>query len=637
MRFSGMRFTAGLCTALVLSTMTSAVQAQDYSQYSDAALERELAAKADVQMYEMAPMRDGVRLATNVYRPKGATGPLPTILIKTPYNELAYKPRAARDALNAIKHGYALVLQNERGRFHSEGEWEILGKPQTDGYDTLTWIAKQPWSNGKVGTLGCSSSAEWQLALAAQNHPAHAAMIPMASGAGIGKVGEFQEQGNWYTGGVPRTLFFVWLYGVDNPLRPQLPKNLDAKTIARLAKYDDLAPKKPDVNWPTQIRKLPVANLLQDLGEPKGTFEELIARDGPADPAWRKGGLYHDDKGWGVPALWFNSWYDVSIGPNLALFNHARAANSDKEASANQYAVVTPNNHCAFNAQTLQAPYKSGDRPMGTVGFDTDKEVYAFFDRWLKGDKAAFPATTPPVRYYAMGENAWKQSAQWPPEGAKPMRLYFRSGGKANSVAGDGRLLAAAPAAGEQPDRYVYDPANPVQTIGGGDCCNGGLVTAGAFDQRVIEARDDVLVYTSDPLTAPVEVSGFVRAVLKVSSDAKDTDFAVKLVDVAPDGTAYILGDTILRARYRDGFETPKMLTAGEVATLKPTPITTSNTFLPGHRIRVEVTSSNFPKFTRNLNTGGDNEKDTAFVTARNALHHAAGQESYIELPVVAK
>lgn len=635
-----MRFSAGLCTALstvlAFSTMASTVQAQDYAQYSDAALERELAAKADVTMYEMVPMRDGVRLATNIYRPKGVTGPLPTILIKTPYNELAYKPRAARDALNAIQHGYALVLQNERGRFHSEGEWEILGNPQTDGYDTLSWIAKQGWSNGKVGTLGCSSSAEWQLALAGQNHPAHAAMIPMASGAGIGKVGEFEEQGNWYTGGVPRTLFFVWLYGVDNPLNPQLPKGLDSKTVARLAKYNDLAPKKPDVNWPSQIRKLPVANLLQDLGEPKGTFEALIARDGPADPAWRKGGLYHDDKGWGVPALWFNSWYDVSIGPNMALFNHARKVNSDKEASANQFAVVTPSNHCGFSAAVLQSPYKSGDRPMGNVDFDADKEVYAFFDRWVKGDKAAFSAATPPVRYYAMGENSWKQSAQWPPEGAKPMRLYFRSGGKANSVAGDGRLLAAAPAAGEQPDRYAYDPANPVQTIGGGDCCNGGLVTAGAFDQRVIEARDDVLVYTSEPLTSPLEVSGFVRAVLKVSSDAKDTDFAVKLVDVAPDGTAYILGDTIMRARYRDGFDKPKMLTAGEVATVKPTPITTSNTFLPGHRIRVEVTSSNFPKFTRNLNTGGDNEKDTAFITANNALHHASGEESYIELPVVA-
>jgi putative CocE/NonD family hydrolase len=630
-----MRFSARLFAALFLTVLSSPSWAQDYSQYSDAAIEAELAAKADVQMLAMAPMRDGVRLATNVYRPKNATGPLPTILVKTPYNELSYKVGSSRAALDAIKHGYVLVLQNERGRFYSEGDWEILGQPQTDGYDTLTWIAKQPWSNGKVGTRGCSSSAEWQLALAAQNHPAHAAMIPMSAGAGIGKVGEFQEQGNWYTGGVPRSLFFVWLYGVDNPLRPQPPKGLDETLIARIAKYNDLSPNKPAVTWPTQIRHLPVNDILKDLGEPAGTFEQLIARDGPADPAWRKGGLYHDTMGWGVPALWFNAWYDVSIGPNMALFNHARTVNTDKEASANQYVVVTPSNHCGFSAKTLKGPYKSGDRPMGNIDFDADSEVYAFFDRWLKGDTKAFPATTPPVRYYTMGANSWKQSAQWPPADASPMRLYLRSGGQANSLNGDGRLTAAPPSRGEQPDHYAYDPANPVQTIGGGDCCNGGLVTAGAFDQRTIEARDDVLVYTSDPLTDPLEVTGFVRAVLKVSSDARDTDFAVKLVDVAPDGTAFILGDTILRARYRDGYDKPKMMTKGAVHELRPTPITTSNTFLPGHRIRVEITSSNFPKFTRNLNTGGDNEKDTAFVVAHNAVHHAPDQASYIELPVV--
>ena len=630
-----MRFTTKLCVALLAMAISSPSWAQDYSQYSDAAIEHELAEKADVEMFAMVPMRDGVRLATNVYRPKNASGPLPTIFIKTPYNELAYNVRSSRSALDAIQHGYALVMQNERGRFYSEGDWEILGNPQTDGYDTLSWIAKQPWSNGKVGTRGCSSSAEWQLALAAQIHPAHAAMVPMSARAGIGKVGEFEEQGNWYTGGVPRSLFFVWLYGVDNPLRPQPPKGLDQKMIARIAKYNDLAPKKPSVDWPSQIRHLPVDQMLKDLGEPAGTFEQLIDRDGPADPAWRKGGLYHDTMGWGVPALWFNAWYDVSIGPNMALFNHARSVGTDKEASANQYAVVTPSNHCGFSAKVLQGPYKSGDRPLGNIDFDADKEVYAFFDRWLKGDTAAFPANTPPVRYYSMGANTWKQSAQWPPEDASPMRLYLRSGGRANSLSGDGKLSAAAPSAGEQPDRYVYDPANPVQTIGGGDCCNGGLVTAGAFDQRTIEARDDVLVYTSDPLTAPLEVSGFVRAVLKVSSDAKDTDFAVKLVDVAPDGAAYILGDTIMRARYRDGYEKPKMMTPGAVSVIKPTPITTSNTFLPGHRIRVEITSSNFPKFTRNLNTGGDNEKDAAYVMARNAIHHATGEESYIELPVV--
>lgn len=215
------------------------------------------------------------------------------------------------------------------------------------------------------------------------------------------------------------------------------------------------------------------------------------------------------------------------------------------------------------------------------------------------------------------------------------MRMYLRSNGGANSLYGDGRLAREAPAAREAPDRYVYDPKNPVQTIGGGDCCNGGLVTAGAYDQRVIEARNDVLVYTSEPLTEEMEISGFVDAVLKVSSSARDTDFAVKLVDVAPDGTAFILGDTILRARYRDGFAVPKMMEPGRIYTIKPTPITTSNRFGKGHRIRVEVTSSNFPKFVRNLNTGGRNESETVGVVANNAIHHDVDNASYIDLPLV--
>ncbi|NTS65570.1 CocE/NonD family hydrolase [Sphingomonas sp. HHU CXW] len=622
-----------LLGAAAAVSLASAAPAQDYAKYSDAAIERELAQKASVEMIAMVPMRDGVGLATNIYRPANARGPLPTILWKTPYNELAYKTATSRRALEAVKRGYAFVVQSERGRYFSEGKYEILGLPQTDGYDTLTWIAKQPWSNGKVGTLGCSSSAEWQLALAGMNHPAHAAMVPMASGAGIGKVGPFEEQGNWYTGGVPRTLFHVWLYGVDNPLRAELPRGLDQPTRARIARYNDLDAKKPEVSWPTQIKHLPYADLLKDLGEPPATFEQLTARKGPADPAWRTGGLYHDDKGWGVPALWFNSWYDVSIGPNMALFNHARAVKSDAEASANQYVVVAPNTHCAF--ARLGPNFTSGDRDLGDASFDVDGQVYAFFDRWLKGERQAFLATTPAVRYYNMGANRWDKATQWPPAGVTTMRLYLRSGGRANGLSGDGRLDAVAPPAGEAADRFTYDPANPVQTIGGGDCCNGGLVTAGAFDQRVIEARDDVLVYTSDALTQPTDVTGFVQAVLNVSSDALDTDFAVKLVDVAPDGTAYILGDTILRARYRDGFARPTMMAKGQVYTLKPTPITTSNTFLPGHRIRVEVTSSNFPKFVRNLNTGGDNERETRMVVAHNQVHHAGDAASYIDLPVV--
>lgn len=624
---------ARFVASALLASQVSGAFAQDYSRYSPEGMQAELAQTAVSRLGVMVPMRDGVALSTDIYMPKNAKGPLPTILWKTPYNEHKLRGSTFRYVLESVKRGYAFIVQNERGRYFSQGQWEILGHPQTDGYDTLTWISKQSWSNGKVGTLGCSSSAEWQLALAGMNHPAHAAMVPMASGAGIGKVGRFQEQGNWYTGGVPRNLFFVWLYGVDNPLRAELPASLtDEKLRARIEAYNDLDPAKPKVDWNKQIKHLPVDKMLTSLGEPPATFERFIART-PADPAWRQGGLYHDDMGWGVPALWFNSWYDVSIGPNLELFNVARAKTTDKEASANQYAVVAPVPHCQYARLGPQTVV--GERDMGDTSFDVDGTIYGWFDRWLKGDAKAFPATTPHVRYFLMGANRWQSAAQWPPEPVRPLRLYLRSNGKANSLNGDGRLAPEAPPAGEAADRYRYDPMNPVQTIGGGDCCNGGIVVPGAFDQRPVEARNDVLVYTSDPLPKPVDVVGFVDAVLKVSSSAKDTDFAVKLVDVAPDGTAWIIGDTIFRARYRNGFDKPEMLAPNEVVTIRPTPITTATQFGAGHRIRIEVTSSNFPKFVRNLNTGGPNESEATGVVADNVLHHDGAAQSYIELPVL--
>jgi len=526
-----------------------------------------------------------------------------------------------------------VIYQNERGRYFSEGTFEILGHPRTDGYDALTWIANQSWSNKKVGTFGCSSTAEWQLQLAATNHPAHAAMVPMASGAGIGRVGEFHEQGNWYRGGVPRTLFSIWLYGVDNPLRAQIPEGLDARTRQYISQYSDLNPKKPDVTWNKQVWHLPYADLLTSLGEPAGTNEKLIARALPDDPDWYKGGLYHDNESWGVPALWYNSWYDVSIGPNMALYNHATKAGVDAETRDNQYAIVGPSVHCAY--ASLGPNFKSGDRELGDATMDVSGEVWKFFDRFLKGDQDRFPGTTPKIRYFSMGDNQWKTADKWPPDGVTETKLYLRSGGRANSVFGDGKLSFSAPSGSEPADSFVYDPLNPVQTIGGGDCCNGGVVVPGAFDQRPAEVRHDVLVYTSDVLTKPITVAGFVDAILHVASDAKDTDFAVKLVDVAPDGTAYIIDDTILRARFREGYDREVFMAKGKTYKLDFTPMTTANTFMPGHRIRVEVTSSSFPKYARNLNTGGRNEFEKDPVIANNTVKHSKVEPSYIVLPVV--
>ncbi|MEH6790833.1 CocE/NonD family hydrolase [Parasphingorhabdus sp.] len=623
---------AALCTTPAAIAFSAPVAAQDYSKYSDEALKSELADIADETLAVLVPMRDGIGLSTNIYTPKKGKGPFPVILWKTPYSEHDIKGGTLRYAIKAVQRGFVFVVQNERGRYFSEGEFEILGKPQSDGYDTLSWLAAQEFSNGNIGTLGCSSSAEWQLALAGMDHPAHKAMVPMSAGAGIGKVGRFQEQGNWYTGGVPRSLFIPWLYNVDNPLRAQIPSGLDQPTRARIAAYNSLAAAKPKVEWKDQIRHLPPADIMSDLGEPEGTFDTLIART-PGDPAWREGGLYHEDMGWGVPSLWFNSWYDVSIGPNMELFNHARAAGKDKETRDNQYAVIAPVVHCAYSK--LGRDTVVGDRDMGDTSFDVDGAIFGWFDRWLKGDRKAFPASTPHVQYFNMGENRWKSAPQWPPATAITVRFYLRSDGNANSLYGDGKLSTAMPPADEPGDQYHYDPLNPVQTIGGGDCCNGGIVIPGAADQRVIEARNDVLVYTSDPLEAPLDVTGFVDAVLNISSSAKDTDFAVKLVDVAPDGTAWIIGDTIQRARYRDGYDEEKLMNPDQVYTIRPTPMTTSIRFGKGHRIRVEVTSSNFPKFVRNLNGGGNVATESKATVAKNEIHHDAENPSYIDLPVV--
>lgn len=625
-----MKKTLLLLTGIIACLFTRVLQADDFSKYSEEALRETLEEIAIVETKLLMPMRDGVGLSTDIYRPKNTKGPLPTIFVRTPYNMNTLNIRSLRSVVEAVSRGYAYIMQNERGRYFSEGEFEILGYPRIDGYDAMNWISEQEWSNGRVGTMGCSSTAEWQHGLAAMDHPAHVAMIPQASGAGIGRVGEFWEHGNWYTGGVQRTLFFVWLYGVDNPLRAQIPVGLSPEIRTRIAKYNDLSTQKPAVDWNKQIRHLPIQDMLTNMGEPKGTFEEFVKRT-PASKAWYEGGLYHDNENWGVPSLWFNSWYDVSIGPNMALSNHASKNGSDKEVRNNQYVVVAPNNHCRFAG--LGPDYISGDRNLGDTSFDVDALVWSWWDKWLMGDDKAFDEDTPKIQYYTMGANKWQGDEQWPPKAAKQVKMYLSSKGKANSLYGDGKLTFDMPTTGKS--SYHFDPMNPVQTIGGGDCCNGGLVTAGAFDQRIIEARNDVLVFTSEPLEQALEVTGFVDAVLHVSSDAKDTDFAVKLVDVAPDGTAYILDDTIFRARYREGYDKPTMMEKGEVYKIDMTPMTTSIEFQKSHRIRVEVSSSNFPKFVRNLNTGGNNYDESEGVVAHNTIHHSDEYPSYIILPIV--
>lgn len=591
---------------------------------------------AIVEQKLMIPMRDGVRLATDVYRPRTAR-PVPVILSRTPYNfnawrdgELAQGTYAA--AWDAVQRGYAYVVQNERGRFFSEGEWEILGAPRTDGYDFLKWLSEQPWSNGKVGLYGCSSTAEWQMAVAALDPPGLAALVPAGFGAGVGRVGEWYEQGNWYRGGAQQMLFTAWLYGNQNNQRPMFPPDLSQEDRIRLSRYFDLAPEMPRVDWAQALRHLPVADILKDVDGPKGIYDDLIRRT-PDDPKWYTGGLYHDDMPFNTPALWIMSWYDVSTGPNLALFNHAREKATDAAVRDAQFAVIAPTLHCAFRRATEHTVV--GERDVGDARFDWDALIYGWFDLWLKGEDNGFLARTPRVQYYTMGSNRWQSADAWPPPDAQLVTYYLDSDDGANSLFGDGRLTTQQPRSDDGADSFTYDPMNPVPSHGGNVCCTGNAVTGGALDQQQMEARNDILVYSTEPLAEGVEVTGTIGITLYVSSDARDTDFTVKLVDVHPDGRAYNLDETIQRVRYREGYDRQVFMQPGEVYELRLSPLSTSNWFAPGHRIRIEVSSSNFPRFERNLNTGGRTWDETEGVVARNTVHHSRQYPSRIELPIV--
>jgi putative CocE/NonD family hydrolase len=477
------------------------------------------------------------------------------------------------------------------------------------------------------------------MAVAAMSPPGLSAIIPQGFGAGVGRVGPYYEQGNWYRGGAVQMLFIAWLSGEQNQVRPTFPPNTTQADLIRASKSFDLAQQMPPVDWSQALAHLPEMDIISAVGGPHGIFADsmpvatggAMIKRAPNDPAWYKGGLFHDDMKINVPGLWFMSWYDVSVGPNLATYNHVR--NTARPEIANQqYAVIAPTLHCSYKRATENTVV--GERSVGDARLDYDALTWGWFDMFLKGDNNHLLDTLPKVRYYTMGLNKWQTSDTWPPKGAGPMTFFLGSDGKANSMNGDGKLAMTAPAS-DKPDNFSYDPMNPVPSYGGNVCCTGNAVTGGAFDQRKMEARPDILVYTSDALKEGTELSGPIDVNLYVSSDAKDTDFTVKLLDVYPDGRAYNLDETIQRARYRDGYDKQVMMEPGKVYKVALGPMNTSNFFEAGHRIRLEISSSNFPRFDRNMNTGGKNYDETKGIVAHNVIHHSKQYPSSVKITVV--
>ncbi|MFB6784723.1 CocE/NonD family hydrolase [Streptomyces sp. NPDC056352] len=602
-------------------------------------------------------MRDGVRLSTDVHVPQGIDGPFPAVLVRTPYDkDVAEGIVRIRWVEFFLHQGYAVVVQNERGHFFSEGSFDdYLEGASTDGFDTVDWIIRQSWSNGKVGTIGCSSSAEHQWPMAAGNHPAHAAMIPGASGTAVGSIDGNDTRGQFYRGGIPMLLLWAMWYGkLAVTERPVLAQPSTQEARLRLRNFFSMSARRGYLSDIRQnLKHLPSQDVLRQSDGPRSPFDKYITWT-PADPGWGK--VEHIGAGAHprVPALHTNTWHDIGAGETTRLFTYLQNL-----GVPDQHLIMGPGPHCLIwqdppyamtkadakelmgalspaEIQNMPAPdlsrlqfgdLEAGDARYRGVDHGYPKLFLAWFERWLKGADNDTSAMSK-VQVYIMNRG-WVHAEQWPLPTVVPTEYFLAPDPGARLRNQAGMLSNEAPK-DERSDTYVYDPMDPTPSLGGG-CCD----FASAVDQRPVAARRDVLVYSTPVFKEAVTVVGPIEVKLFVSSSARDTDFIVRLVDVHPDGKAINLTDDGFRMRYRDGFDTKRLMEEGEIYEISLPNMVTGNCFLPGHRIRIEISSSCFPNYERNLNTGGNNYDETDPIVAENTVHYGAVHPSRIVLPLL--
>ncbi len=563
-----------------------------------------------VQRELRLPMPDGIHLAASLYLPRRQDEKLATVLVRVPYGRLAYG-EGLNTAEYFARRGYAVVVEDLRGTGDSEGELVPYRAGTTDGAATLDWIAAQPWSNGRVGSFGCSALGESQYVMARSRHPALRAMIPLGAGGAVGSAAGRYGYFGVYEGGVFELASgFGWFVenGAKNPRTPA-------------AAPFDVA---------SAVRGLPVAGLVQRYRPGPNGYDDFM-RLSLADPAWRELGYVDDDDRLAMPSFEITTWGDQTVGDTLALDAQLRRP-AGGAAAPERHLIVAPGTHC--HAQETGERGRYGDIDVAHA----DAPYYAWyerwFDRWLR-DRGDGLADLPAIRYYMIGEGRWLDAASWPPPQAVAQRWYLDGAGHANGAQGDGVLAPRAPAQAAR-DEFTYDPNAPVPSRGGPVCCTGNPADrAGPVDQKDVESRDDVLVYTSRPLEAPLRIAGPLHATLRFASSAVDTDVVARLTDVWPDGRATNIQEGALRVRYRSGYATPTPLVPNEPVTLVVDMRSIGYTLPAGHRLRLDITSSSFPRLERNLNTGGDNAHETRVVIARNRVLHGAGAESYVELPLL--
>ena len=553
--------------------------------------------KVEARYNVKVPMRDGVNLSADIYFPRGEPGPFPVILSRTPYDNMA-EP-LTETARFWPQYGYAFVAQDVRGRDDSDGEFYPYLNDFNDGNDTIEWIGAQPWCDGNVGMVGASYVAYVQWQAATMGSKFLKAIVPRVIGHSMYELG-------WRQGGA-----FLLATCAMWALRQ------DGRTRQDIFIY----------NWEQLFRKLPLIDLDREAGKDISFYRDWITHP-DYDDYWRAQSIEERYPNIKIPVLQIGGWYDVLVNGTFFNFTGMRERGGSELARANQRAIVGPWIH---NASTFT---HAGEVDFGADSVLDLKEIeLRWLDHWLKGEDTGAEREAP-LRIFVMGTNQWRDEHEWPLARTEFTPYYFHSEGEANSLLGDGKLSTESPA-DEPPDHYVYNPEFPVPTRGGNTCCNPELVPWGAYDQRPLEYRNDILVYTSEPLAEDLEVTGPVVVKLYASTDGRDTDFTGKLVDVHPDGYAVNLCDNILRARYHESREYQKLLEPGEVYEFTIDLWVTSNVFFKGHRIRVDISSSNFPRFDRNPNTGNEFGRDAELRVAHQTVLHDRAHPSHILLPLI--
>ena len=581
------------CGALCFLFSTSAAYAEGPFEIT---VERDVTAK----------MRDGVVLRADVYRPK-ADGKFPVLLQRTPYN----KTNGIKFGIRAAALGFVAIIQDVRGRYTSDGEWYTFQNESADGYDTVEWAAALPYSNGKVGMFGGSYVGATQM-LAAIAHPPHLAGIcPVVTASNY-------HDGWTYQGGAFEQWFNEsWTSGLA---QDTMSRAVAQNSNALLGMVKLPLTSYPLFNFPdTSAGIYSTASLAP-------YFLDWLAH--PAyDDYWKRWSIEEHYGDVNVPALTIAAWYDIFQGGSLRNYRGLKTQGG-VEARAGQRLLVIIGGHAGDGR-------KIGEVDFGPAAeqWNEDDVTLRWYEYLFQGIQNDF-AKEKPVKIFVMGRNQWREEDDWPLARARTTKYFLHSAGVANTLLGNGSLSEAA-ARAEAPDQYVYDPANPVPTVGGPLCCDGSHMPPGPHDQRAVEGRKDVLIYTSAAFSDDTEITGPISLELFAKSTAVDTDFTAKLVDVGPDGFAQNLTEGIVRARYRESQEKAALMKPGQIYKFTIDLWSTSNVFLKGHRLRLEVSSSNFPRFDRNLNTGESQSATSHYVAATNTIYHDTDHASVLLLPVV--